>query len=179
VLKKNRFFFLLFFNAILLIFILLLSIPISKFLKNTNLESNEYIKDQAIIKPEAKPHKVLDRTLNIKFVAKVNKTLKWEFEPLQENIDIKIGENKVIKYKGTNLSNKTITSTADFFISPETVQPYLIKTECFCFIEQTLKSGESEIFTMVFYIDPLLDSDNNFNDLKELVFTYEFSEYKS
>ena len=40
-------------------------------------------------------------------------------------------------------------------------------------------TGESKIFTMIFFLDPSIDSDNNFDDLKELVFTYEFSEYKS
>ena len=88
-------------------------------------------------------------------------------------------ENKIINYKGTNLSNETITSTANFLPSPETIEPYLIKTECFCFTEQTLKPGESQIFTMVFYVDPSIDSDWYFDNLKVLVFTYEFSEYKS
>ena len=102
-----------------------------------------------------------------------------EFEPLQENIKVNIGENNIIKYKGKNVSNKTITSTANFIVDPIAAQVYLIKTECFCFTEQTLKSGESQIFTMVFYVDPALDSDWYFNDLEDLVFTYEFSEYKS
>ena len=88
-------------------------------------------------------------------------------------------ENKIVKFEGTNISGKTITATADFVADPENISPYLIKTECFCFTEQTLESGESQIFTMVFYIDPSLDSDWYFDDLKELVFTYEFSEYKS
>ena len=79
----------------------------------------------------------------------------------------------------SDLTNETLTSTANFVASPDTIQPYLIKSECFCFIEQTLNSGEIKIFTMVFFIDPSMDSDKNFNDLKELVFTYEFSEYKS
>ena len=70
-------------------------------------------------------------------------------------------------------------ATANFFVNPEAAQVYLIKTECFCFTEQTLKPGESQIFTMIFYVDPSLDSDWYFNDLKDLVFTYEFSEYKS
>ena len=105
--------------------------------------------------------------------------MEWEFKPLQETLNVKIGENNIVKYIGKNLSNQTITSTANFLASPENIQPYLIKTECFCFIEQTLKSGESKIFTMVFYVDPSIESDKNFDDLKELVFTYTFSEYKS
>ena len=38
---------------------------------------------------------------------------------------------------------------------------------------------ESKIFTLVFYLDPSLDSDSSLDNLKELVFTYKFSEYKS
>ena len=78
-----------------------------------------------------------------------------------------------------NISKQTITSTANFLLNPKEANAYLIKTECFCFIEQTLESGQSQIFTMIFYIDPSIDSDKKFDDLKELVFTYEFSEYKS
>ena len=98
---------------------------------------------------------------------------------MQETIDIHVGESKVISFEGKNLSNSTITSTADFIASPESIFPYLIKTECFCFTEQTLKPGESKIFTLVFFLDPSLDSDSNLDDLQELVFTYKFSEYKS
>ena len=122
---------------------------------------------------------ILDREVNIKLLAKVDESLNWSFEPLQDNIVVKIGENTKVEYIGKNLTNETLTSTANFVASPDTIQPYLIKSECFCFIEQTLNSGESKIFTMVFFIDPSMDSDKNFNDLKELVFTYEFSEYKS
>ena len=109
----------------------------------------------------------------------MDSSLEWKFKPLQDTIDVKIGENKIIEYEGKNLSNRTITSTANFIAEPEAFQAYLVKTECFCFTEQTLKPGESKIFTMVFYIDPSLDYDWYFDDLKELVFTYEFSEYKS
>tara|TARA_Y100000590_G_scaffold58258_1_gene61482 strand:+ start:274 stop:813 length:540 start_codon:yes stop_codon:yes gene_type:complete len=176
---KKKYFIIIAINILLILFILLFSIPAYKYLSKKNLNSNTFVKDQIIINPEAKSPAILDRVVKIKFIAKVNKSLDWEFEPLQENIQVKIGESKIIKYKGKNVSNKTITSTANFLVDPEAAQAYLIKTECFCFTEQTLKSGESQIFTMVFYIDPALDKDWYFDDLQDLVFTYEFSEYKS
>ena len=67
----------------------------------------------------------------------------------------------------------------NFNVFPESISPYLVKIECFCFTEQILGPGESKIFTMLFFLDPSLDLDENLKDLKELVFTYEFSEYKS
>ena len=177
--KKNKFVIFYIFNIILLLIVLLLAIPASKFLSKINLADNEFVKGQAVINPNAKSPKVIDRTMEIKLVAEVDSLLEWDFKTLQNTINIKIGENKVIRYEGKNLSNRMITSTANFFASPESIFPYLIKTECFCFTEQTLKPGESKIFTMIFYLDPSLDSDKNLDDLKELVFTYEFSEYKS
>ena len=177
--KKNKFLIFFIVNIFLLLIVLLLSIPATKFLSKINLDDNEFVEDQTIINPKAISPKIIDRKITINFVAKVDSSLEWKFKPLQDTIDVKIGENKIIEYEGKNLSNRTITSTANFIAEPEAFQAYLVKTECFCFTEQTLKPGESKIFTMVFYIDPSLDSDWYFDDLKELVFIYEFSEYKS
>ena len=177
--KKNKFIIFAACNIILLIILFLLAIPASKFLSKINFDDNELVKDQIVINPKAQSPKIIERTIQVKFVAKVDGLLNWDFESLQEIISVKIGENNVVKYKGKNLSDRTITSTANFVASPESILSYLVKIECFCFIEQTLEPGESKIFTMVFYLDPALDSDSKLDDLKELVFTYEFSEYKS
>ena len=177
--KKNKFVIFYIFNIILLLIVLLLAIPASKFLSKINLVDNEFVKGQVVINPNAKSPKVIDRTMEINLIAEVDSLLEWDFKVLQDTINVKIGENKIISYKGKNLSDRIITSTANFVVSPESIHPYLVKTECFCFTEQTLKPEESKIFTMVFYLDPSLDSDSNLDKLKELVFTYEFSEYKS
>ena len=177
--KKNKFIIFAVCNVILLIILLLLAIPASKFLSKINFDDNELVKDQIVINPKAQSPKIIERTMQVKFVAEVDDLLNWDFISLQETISVKIGENNVVKYEGKNLSDKTITSTADFVASPESILSYLVKIECFCFIEQTLEPGESKIFTMVFYLDPALDSDSKLDDLKELVFTYQFSEYKS
>ena len=117
--------------------------------------------------------------MTIKFNAEVDSSLQWDFQALKDAIEIKVGQNSIVKYEGKNLSNKTITATADFIALPEKIIPYLIKTECFCFTEQTLAPGESQIFTMVFFLDPSLDSDKDLDNIKDLVFTYQLSEYKS
>ena len=177
--KKNKFIIFFVFNIVLLLIVFLLAVPVSKFLSKINFEDNEFVKGQTVINPNAVSPKIIDRKINIKFIAKVNNSLNWEFKTLEDDINLQIGKNKIIKYEGKNLSNKTITSTAIFSATPEDILPYVIKTECFCFTEQTLKPGESKIFTLVFYLDPALDSVSNMNEIKELVFTYEFSEYKS
>ena len=177
--KKNKFIIFFITNIFLILIIFLLAVLGYNYLNRINLNDNENVKGQIIINPKGKSSEVLDRKIEIKLLAKVDKYLNWEFRPVNKILNVRIGENNIVEYYGKNISDSTVTSTANFKVEPENVQIYLIKTECFCFIEQTLKSGESQIFTMVFYIDPSLDSDKNFDDLKELVFTYEFSEYKS
>ena len=148
--KKNKFIIIYVFNIILLFIVLLLAIPASKFLNKINLDDNEFVTGQVVINSNAKSPKIIDRTMEIKFVAQVDSLLEWNFKALQDTINIKIGENKVVRYEGKNLSNRIITSAVNFFASPESIFPYLVKTECFCFTEQTLKPVKSKIFTGIF-----------------------------
>ena len=178
-LKKNKFVIFYAFNIFLLIILLLLAIPLSKYLNRINFSDNDFVTNQKVVNPNAKSPKIIDREMQINFLAEVDDNLKWDFTTLQKNITVKVGENNIIKYEGKNLSEKSITSTANFTVAPESISPYLVKIECFCFTEQILDPGESKIFTMLFFLDPSLDLDENLKDLKELVFTYEFSEYKS
>ena len=117
--------------------------------------------------------------MTISFNIEIDSALKCDFKPLVKIKKIKVGENNIIKYEGKNLSTKTITATADFIMDPIKITPYLIKTECFCFTKQTLAPGESQIFAMVFFLDPSLDLDKELDKINDLVFTYQLSEYKS
>jgi cytochrome c oxidase assembly protein subunit 11 len=177
--KKNRFVIFYIFNIILLFVVLLLTVPISKLLKRVSLDDNDFVTEQQIINPTKDVPKLINRIMNIKFVAEVDDDLRWEFIAIQDAISTNVGKTQIISFEGKNLSDRIVTSTADFIAYPENIFPYLVKTECFCFTQQTLKPMESKLFTMAFYLDPSLDSDSNLDNLKELVFTYKFSEYKS
>ena len=176
--KKNKFIIIYLLSILILTLILLSTILFNDLLKK-NINDNDFVKNQVIINPNAKSPKVIDRTMTIKFNADVDSSLDWNFVALQKSIEIKIGESRVVRYEGKNLSTRVITSTANFVAFPDSIFPYLIKTECFCFTEQRLEPGESKIFTMMFFLDPALDFDSSLDQIKELVFTYEFSEYKS
>ena len=178
-LGKNKFIMIYLFSILILIVILVLSIPFADYLKKISFNDNQFVKNQVAINPNVKSSKVIDRMMIIKFNAEVEGSLQWNFHALKDSIEIKVGQNSIVKYEGRNLSNQTISATADFIVLPEKIIPYLIKTECFCFTEQTLKPGESQVFTMVFYLDSSLDLDKDLKDLKDLEFTYRLSEYKS
>ena len=80
----------------------------------------------------------LDQEIKIQFNADVNDSINWSFEAPQD-VDFKIGENKLVEYQATNLSGETTSGTATFNVLPEKVGPYFIKTQCFCFEKQTLE----------------------------------------
>jgi len=178
-LKKNKFIVIYLSSILLLIIILISSVPFTNYLKKISINDNQFVKDQVVINPNAKSSKVIDRIMTIKLYAEVDSSLQWDFQALQDIKKIKVGENNIIKYEGKNISTKTVTATADFIAYPKKITPYLIKTECFCFTEQTLAPGESQTFTMVFFLDPSLDLDKDLDNIEDLIFTYQLSEYKS
>jgi len=178
-LKKNKFIIIYLSSILLLIVILISSMPFTDYLKKISINDNQFVKDQVIINPKAKSSKVIDRIITINFNADVDNSLQWDFQALKDVIDIKVGQNSIVKFEGRNLSNKTITAMSNFVALPEKIIPYLIKTECFCFTKQTLAPGESQIFTMVFFLDPSLDLDKDLDNIEDLIFTYQLSEYKS
>ena len=119
---------------------------------------------------------ILERDINLKFSADVNDSIDWSFEP-PENLEFKVGENILVNYKATNLSDKQTSGTATFNVLPVKVGPYFIKTQCFCFEKQTLNPGESVDMPVVFYVDPSISEDPTMEDVDEITLSYTFFKY--
>ena len=119
---------------------------------------------------------ILERDINLKFSADVNDSINWSFEP-PENLEFKVGENILVNYKATNLSDKQTSGTATFNVLPVKVGPYFIKTQCFCFEKQTLNPGESVDMPVVFYVDPAISEDPTMQDVEEITLSYTFFKY--
>ena len=118
----------------------------------------------------------LDQEIKLQFNADVNDSINWSFEA-PKDLSFKIGENKLVEYQATNLSNTTSSGTATFNVLPEKVGPYFIKTQCFCFEKQTLKPGETVEMPVVFYVDPSISEDPTMKDVEEITLSYTFFKY--
>jgi cytochrome c oxidase assembly protein Cox11 len=88
----------------LLFVVLFLAVPASKLLKKINLDDNEFVTGQQIINPKEGVPEIIDRVMNIRFVAEVDSNLKWEFIAIQDAVSINVGKTKVISFEGKNLS---------------------------------------------------------------------------
>ncbi len=120
------------------------------------------------------PDQVLDRTIRIRFDANVATGLPWSFEPVQQVMDVKIGEQALAFYKATNTSSAPVTGTAIFNVAPEIAGRYFTKIECFCFKQQTLAPGTTAEMPVIFFIDPKIVEDDNTKNISEITLSYTF-----
>jgi cytochrome c oxidase assembly protein subunit 11 len=118
--------------------------------------------------------KVLDRVMSVRFDANVASELDWTFQPAQKRIELKIGENALAFYKAVNRSDKPLTGSATFNVTPEIAGSYFVKIDCFCFTEQTLKAGQRADMPVSFYIDPAIMDDPDARQLTEITLSYTF-----
>ncbi len=123
---------------------------------------------------DAAPGVVLDRTVTVRFDSNVAKGLTWTFEPVQRTIDVKIGQEMLAFYRATNTSDKPVTGTASFNVSPESAGLHFKKVECFCFTEQTLQPGQSVEMPVSFFVDPEIVADNSAAWIREITLSYTF-----
>ncbi|MEQ1651818.1 MAG: cytochrome c oxidase assembly protein [Hyphomicrobium sp.] len=118
--------------------------------------------------------RVLDRVITVRFDANVSPHLPWTFEPVQNTMDVKIGETALAFFRATNNSDKPIKGTAAFNVAPETMGLYFNKIECFCFTEQTLQPGQSVEMPVTFFVDPKMMDDRDTQVLSNLTLSYVF-----
>jgi len=117
---------------------------------------------------------VLDRVVTIRFDANVAPGLGWKFQPAQRTMDVKIGENTLAFYRAENTSNRPVTGTATFNVTPEAAGSYFNKIECFCFQEQHLEPGESIDMPVSFFVDPAIVDDDIAGHLTQITLSYTF-----
>lgn len=101
------------------------------------------------------------RTVRLQFTTSVAPDMPWLFEPMTKYVDVHPGENKVVKFIARNLSQQAVVGQAIPSVSPGVAALYLNKTECFCFNQQPLNSGEDTEMGLVFFISHDLPKDIN------------------
>ena len=120
------------------------------------------------------PGEVLDRTIRIRFDGNVDHGLPWTFAPVQQTIDVKIGETALAFFKATNETSAPVSGTAIFNVAPELAGRYFTKIECFCFKQQTLAAGQSVEMPVTFFVDPKIVEDEDTKNMSEITLSYTF-----
>jgi len=95
-----------------------------------------------------------DRWITVEFVAHVNSSGSWEFEPSQRSMKVKPGELYKTTYFAHNLLASAVVGQATPSVSPSAAAPYFNKTECFCFTRQEFEANSTKDMPLTFIIDP-------------------------
>ncbi len=114
--------------------------------------------------PAAKP-----RSITVQFDGGVNSKLPWEFHPEQLTMQVVPGELYETQYFARNRSQSAVVGSAVPSVAPARASGYFTKTECFCFIAQTLEPGETRDMPVRFIVDPDLPA-----DVKTITLSYTF-----
>jgi cytochrome c oxidase assembly protein subunit 11 len=117
---------------------------------------------------------VLEQTIRIRFDASIGDHLPWYFQPVEREIEVKIGEEHLAFYKAVNSSDQPIVGSATFNVTPHKAGLYFSKIACFCFTEQTLQPGEQVDMPVSFFVDPAILDDDNTKDLTTITLSYTF-----
>jgi len=115
-----------------------------------------------------------DRQIRVDFDANVNPKLPWKFAPENPSDTIAVGARDMAFFTATNTSNRPITGTATFNVTPAQAGKYFTKIQCFCFTEQTLKPGETARMPVIFFVDPKILADPDAADIKTITLSYTF-----
>ena len=114
------------------------------------------------------------RIVTVRFDANISPKLHWTFEPEQKTERVAIGARQLAFFDATNLSDKPVTGSAAFNISPDQSAQYFVKVQCFCFTQQTLQPGETQRMPVVFYVDPAFLKDRDNDQVSEITLSYTF-----
>jgi cytochrome c oxidase assembly protein subunit 11 len=111
--------------------------------------------------------------ITVRFDANVAGNLGWRFTP-PEPVKVRLGEERVVAFVGTNLSKQPVVGSATFNVTPLIAGKYFNKIQCFCFTEQLLLPGESKEFSVSFFVDPSIADSPDGVSLDTITLSYTF-----
>lgn len=93
------------------------------------------------------------RTVKVKFVAKNNEGMPWEFAPETYSMEVHPGQAITTNFIVENPTQNIMVGQAVPSMVPNNATSYFHKTECFCFNRQTLAPGERAQLGLQFIVD--------------------------
>ncbi|MBN8925889.1 MAG: cytochrome c oxidase assembly protein [Rhodospirillales bacterium] len=117
---------------------------------------------------------VSDKTVTVRFDTNIASDLPWRFEPVQRDVKVRLGEDKLVFFRAENLSDKALVGHATFNVTPDKVGLYFKKIQCFCFDDERLEPHQQVDMPVDFFVDPALAQDPDTQDVSEITLSYTF-----
>lgn len=126
-----------------------------------------------VMRADAAPDRVLDQTVRIRFDTNV-RDLPWDFEAEQTRQTVRIGDTGIAYFRVTNTSDRAISGTAAYNVTPEHAGPYFQKLECFCFDPQEIQPGQTVEFPIQYFVAPEMATDRESRGVRDITLSYTF-----
>ncbi len=114
--------------------------------------------------------------VTVRFVASIDPGMPWSFEPVENEMRVRIGEDNLAFYEASNPTDRPVAGQATFNVVPYAAGGYFSKVQCFCFTEQVLQPGETVQMPVSFYVDPAILDDPEGRFVHEITLGYTFYE---
>ncbi|HKY80445.1 MAG TPA: cytochrome c oxidase assembly protein [Sphingobium sp.] len=116
----------------------------------------------------------IGHTLSIRFDSNVQPGMPWQFYPEHRTDTVTVGARDMAIFIAKNMSDKPVTGTASFNVTPTQAGAYFTKIQCFCFTQQTLQPGEQVRMPVIYYVDPKILADPDNRDTQQITLSYTF-----
>ena len=113
-------------------------------------------------------------TMSIRFDSNVQPGMPWQFYPEHRTDTVTVGRKDMAIFIAKNMSDKPVTGTASFNVTPSQAGAYFTKIQCFCFTEQTLQPGEEVRMPVLYFVDPKILDDPDNKDTQQITLSYTF-----
>ena len=120
--------------------------------------------------------RVLERRVTVRFDASTVRGMPWEFRPVQNTLQVRIGETALAFFEAYNPTDRVVSGTASYNVAPFSVGGYFTKIDCFCFTEQVLQPGQRVTMPVTFYVDPEMVDDAETAGVTTITLSYTFYE---
>lgn len=118
--------------------------------------------------------KISDRIVTVRFATHVAPGLPWRFVPLQSEVKVHLGEEKLVFFSAENLTDRAIVGHATFNVTPPESGVYFNKIQCFCFSEERLGPHAKADMPVDFFVAPKFGSDPDTKEIKTVTLSYTF-----
>jgi cytochrome c oxidase assembly protein subunit 11 len=123
---------------------------------------------------EVASDRVSKRVITVRFETNVAPGLPWRFVPLQSQVKVHLGEDKLVFFRAENLTGQPIIGHATFNVSPADTGVYFNKIQCFCFTEERLDGHAKADMPVDFFVAPKYGTDPETRDIDTITLSYTF-----